>query len=343
MNKPLVSVIIPVWNAGASICNMTDAILGQSFRDFELILVDDGSTDNTLSVLRKIEKVDSRVRVFTKPNGGPSSARNLGLEKAVGEYIQFYDADDKVAQDALQIVITAIKKSKSDLTVSGWSIDLRGKRKRIDNYKHISPKRELVSNNLEAYVLRSLGTNGMLYNLWNKLFRADIIREHHLRFREDLSFGEDLIFALHYFSHISHLQVISDITYHYQESSAGTFGKSALNTTFRRINSEELAIFASNNQTPEISDLFHWIEWRWLLSYWLLVARSHRSYRQKIVSLKKNLGGEYIVAKTTRFIGFKKALMERSAAMLRRLPHLTLWVMSLAVALKHFRTWAKSL
>lgn len=339
MNKPLVSVIIPVWNTGTSVCNMTDAILGQSFRDFELILVDDGSTDNTLSVLRKIEKVDSRVRVFTKPNGGPSSARNLGLEKATGEYIQFYDADDSITPHSLKICTDAILASKSDIVVSGWQIYTV----RNNKYTPYVLRDETVSNNLEAYVLRSLGTNGMLYNLWNKLFRADIIREHHLRFREDLSFGEDLIFALHYFSHISHLQVISDITYHYQESSAGTFGKSALNTTFRRINSEELAIFASNNQTPEISDLFHWIEWRWLLSYWLLVARSHRSYRQKIVSLKKNLGGEYIVAKTTRFIGFKKALMERSAAMLRRLPHLTLWIMSLAVALKHFRTWAKSL
>ncbi len=343
MNKPLVSVIIPVWNAGASVCNMTDAILGQSFRDFELILVDDGSTDNTLSVLRKIERVDSRVKVFTKQNGGPSSARNLGLEKATGEYIQFYDADDSITPHSLKICIDAILASKSDIVVSGWQIYTVRNNKIHNKYTPYVLRDETVSNNLEAYVLRSLGTNGMLYNLWNKLFRADIIREHRLRFREDLSFGEDLIFALHYFSHISHLQVISDITYHYQESSAGTFGKSALNTTFRRINSEELAIFASNNQTPEISDLFHWIEWRWLLSYWLLVARSHRSYRQKIVSLKKNLGGEYIVAKTTRFIGFKKALMERSAAMLRRLPHLTLWIMSLAVALKHFRTWAKSL
>ena len=343
MNKPLVSVIIPVWNTGASVCNMTDAILGQSFRDFELILVDDGSTDNTLSVLRKIERVDSRVKVFTKQNGGPSSARNLGLEKATGEYIQFYDADDSITPHSLKICIDAILASKSDIVVSGWQIYTVRNNKIHSKYTPYVLRDETVSNNLEAYVLRSLGTNGMLYNLWNKLFRADIIREHHLRFREDLSFGEDLIFALHYFSHISHLQVISDITYHYQESSAGAFGKSALNTTFRRINSEELATFASNNQTPEISDLFHWIEWRWLLSYWLLVARSDKSYHQKIASLRKNLGGEYIVAKTTRFIGIKKVLMERSAAILWHLPHLTLWIMSLAVVLKHFRTWAKSL
>ena len=343
MNKPLVSVIIPVWNTGTSVCNMTDAILGQSFRDFELILIDDGSTDSTLSVLRKIEKVDSRVRVFTKPNGGPSSARNLGLEKAGGKYIQFYDADDGITPHSLEICIDAVLASKSDIVVSGWQIYTVRNNKIHNKHTPYVLRDETVSNNLEAYVLRSLGTNGMLYNLWNKLFRADIIREHHLRFREDLSFGEDLVFALHYFSHISRLQVISDVTYHYQESSAGTFGKSALNTTFRQINSEELAVFASSNKTPEINDLFHWIEWRWLLSYWLLVARSRRSYRQKIVSLKKNLGGEYVVAKTTRFIGIKKVLMERSAAILRYLPHLTLWIMSLAVTLKHFRTWAKSL
>ena len=230
MDRPLVSIIVPVWNAGETVPRMADTILDQSFENFELILVDDGSTDDTLSILREIEKTDSRVRVFTKPNGGPSSARNLGLEKVNGEYIQFYDADDSVATGALQVIVNAIRKSKGDLLVSGWRIDLQGEKKRVDGYKRISPERELVSNDLRVYILRSLGTNGMLYNLWNKLFRADIIRKYHLRFREDISFGEDLIFALHYFPYISRLQVISDITYHYQESSTGAFGKSALNT-----------------------------------------------------------------------------------------------------------------
>ena len=332
--SPQVSIIIPVYNAEKLVNRIATSILKQPFRDFELILINDGSTDNTLETLRNIEKNDSRVRVYTKPNGGPSSARNLGLEKAQGKYIQFYDADDDITPNALRTIVQAIKESKSDLVVSGWKISSLTRQR----LPYTLP-RELITDNLKVYILRSIGTNGMLYNLWNKLFRTDIIRKYNLRFREDISFGEDVIFAFHYFEHISSLQIIPDVTYYYQESTTGMFSKSALNPEFRHINLEELKSFTGHhNKFQEIEDLSYWVEWRWLLSYWLRIAYSSESYKQKIVYMREDFNGEYVVAKNAKFIGYKKFLMERIANLLRHTPHLTLIGVSILVLLKKLRT-----
>jgi glycosyltransferase involved in cell wall biosynthesis len=285
---------------------MTDAILGQSFRDFELILVDDGSTDNTLSVLRKIEKVDSRVRVFTKPNGGPSSARNLGLEKAGGKYIQFYDADDSITPHSLKICTDAILASKSDIVVSGWQIYTV----RNNKYTPYVLRDETVSNNLEAYVLRSLGTNGMLYNLWNKLFRADIIHDHNLRFREDLRFGEDLLFALDYFKYMRRLSIIPDITYHYQaHSETSVFSSSSIVAKYREINDEAIVQFAGKKPSVAEYSLLQWIRWRWLVSYWSLVAGSSKKFGEKLDLIKQFRPPELKTARLMH-IGIKKYLIQ---------------------------------
>ena len=125
MSQPLLSIIIPAWNTGDSVRQIVNSVISQSFTDFEMIIIDDGSTDDTPRILQAIEKTDERIRVFTKENGGPSSARNLGLDKATGKYIQFYDADDNIASDALANTISSIESLKCDLLISGWQIDLQ--------------------------------------------------------------------------------------------------------------------------------------------------------------------------------------------------------------------------
>ena len=99
MNKPLLSVIIPVYNAGDKINRCVESILNQPFKDFELILVDDGSTDDSLLRCNQFANQYENIRCFHKSNGGPSSARNLGLEKVNGEWVSFIDADDRIGED----------------------------------------------------------------------------------------------------------------------------------------------------------------------------------------------------------------------------------------------------
>lgn len=278
MSKPLVSVIIPVWNTGDNVRQMISAVLAQDFEDFELILVNDGSSDDTLSVLKDVAKTDKRIKVFTKENGGPSSARNLGLDKAEGKYIQFYDADDDVASDALSITVGAMS-DNVDVVVSGWQIDLDTPKGFIKDYKKVSPAPDTVTHDINQYVLKSLGDSGTLYNLWNKLFRANIIRKHKLRLREDLRFGEDLLFSLECFRHTSGISIIPQITYHYRSSSiSGEFSSSSLVPEYRVANDEAIVAFAKDKDSATLQ----WLRWRWLMSYWSLVAGSKKSFSEKI-------------------------------------------------------------
>ena len=151
MRKPAVSIIIPVWNTGDCIKDIVKSIVSQKFDDFELLLVDDGSTDNTPSILKELGKNDDRIRIFTKPNGGPSSASNAGLDNAKGKYIQFYDSDDNISDDALSTVVSAMNSHDRDLLVSGWQIDVESTKGIVRGYKQINPEPEIIDDNIIEY------------------------------------------------------------------------------------------------------------------------------------------------------------------------------------------------
>lgn len=324
MKTPLLSIIIPAYNAVSTVTTIASAVLAESFKDFELIIVDDGSTDATLETIEKLEKQDERVKGLHKDNGGPSSARNAGLEKAKGRYILFFDADDMIVPGVLQTVVDAVGQSESDVVVSGWQIDLPT----VTDYKHISPEPATVQGKatLRTFVMRSIGIDGTLYNLWNKVFRADIIEKNKLRFRDDVRFGEDLIFAFHYFAHCESLTVVPDVTYRYRvESDGSVFSSSSLSTDYRHINNEELWRFAGEDRDEELDDLTGWVAWRWLLSYYILVSASGLSHREKIERIRTVSAGTLTVARSPRYIGMKKLILEYVAATLRRLPLVALW------------------
>ncbi len=317
MRQPLLSIIIPVWNASDNIRHIVNSVLSQSLDNFELILIDDGSSDDTLSVLHAIEKTDKRVKVYTKPNGGPSSARNLGLEKAQGKYIQFYDSDDDIPSGALHATTSILDESKSDIIVSGWQIDLQTSRGIIRNYKQIIPQEEVVSSNVALYVLRSLGNNGLLYNLWNKLFRADIIHKYQLRFREDIRFGEDVLFSLEYFKHVQKLYIIPDVTYHYQANSkTSVFSSSSLVPEYRLANDEAIIAFAKTKPNREERDLLNWLRWRWLISYWSCVVGSQKRLNEKLYLIKQ-FNPKSLQVSRVSVIGVKKSLIQCIALLAR--------------------------
>ena len=311
MSRPLVSVVIPVYNAEKSGIDIVKSVLSQTCKDFELILIDDGSTDKTLSLLRAAKKADDRVRVFTKPNGGPSSARNFGLDKAIGKFIQFYDADDDVVADALSKMVGVAEREGSDLVVSGWQIDLHSSRGLIKGYKIVSPRRESITSNQKDYILASLGESGKLYNLWNKLFLNDIIQKNSLRFDEELRFGEDLIFSMQYMSHVGRLDIIPDITYQYQASSeTSIFTSSSLVPSYRIANDQALLNFAGKRLTDRQKDLVQWIRWRWLISYWSLVAFSGKKLSEKIQLIQQFSPNGLSLVKNPDYIGLSNYVLQ---------------------------------
>lgn len=338
MKSPLLSVIIPVYNGSRSIKTIASSITQQSFRDLELILVDDGSTDDTINVLRGIKKNDARVIIKSKKNGGPSSARNLGLSTARGTYIIFLDADDDISSDMFTVFVSALIKNECDLVSSGWRIDLRTGTKMNEGYKLISPKPESITGNaltMKKYFIDSIGNNGQLYNLWNKVFKRSIIEDHNIYFREDVQFGEDLIFTFHYMKYVKSMTIIPDVLYYYQANSqTSTFSKSALDPTYRLENITELDVYIGNSPDEELYQLAMWVKYRWTLSFYLLVAGSAMSRYEKIKLIAQAPTDGLSPKKSVNYIGFKKYCIELLLSVCTKSPYAALFIGTIGSTLK---------
>ena len=194
MTSPLISVIIPVFNTGASARSLVERLLQDSYQNLEIILVDDGSTDDSLALLRSLKS--PKVKVFSQPNHGVSAARNLGIEKSHGALLCFIDSDDSVSPQFFSQMSRLMANPNIFLAVSGVRYQKLAKSSIADVYvDNFAPK---PGESLKHFVLRSLLHDGRLYPVFNKAFRADLVREANLRFDESLKFAEDTKFVLDY-------------------------------------------------------------------------------------------------------------------------------------------------
>jgi len=198
---PKVSFIVPVYNAEKLLGHCINSILRQSFRDIELILVNDGSSDNSLIICRNYAELDKRVRVFDIPNGGPGYARNFGIEKAVGEYIQFVDADDEIAQQMTANMIGAAEVYEKDLVMCSFvTLDIGSENQSISTMGLVDANetRVYTYDNLMRNFLPLMLETSMFESPVNKLYKRDIIISNDIRFPGDITYGEDLIFNMRY-------------------------------------------------------------------------------------------------------------------------------------------------
>lgn len=193
---PVISVIVPVYNVEKVLYHCIDSILNQSFSDFELILVDDGSTDNSGKICDEYSEKDNRIRVIHKPNGGVSSARNAGIEAAQGEYICFVDSDDYLESNYLEKLIETKRKYADYDNI--WC----GFQTVVDYCKN--NETTFVAEKDKNYSFYDLSTIMVLCEKWlvqmpwNKLFKTKTIKENSIIFPPELSLGEDYIFNLRY-------------------------------------------------------------------------------------------------------------------------------------------------
>lgn len=186
VNMPKISVIVPVYKVEPYLRKCVDSILAQTFTDFELLLVDDGSPDNCGAICDAYAEQDNRVRVFHKPNGGVSSARNLGLDNAMGEWIAFVDSDDWVEPTWLSLYM---KTAEADIIFGGCVV--HGTE---IGYKYCPP---IEHETFVETILRL--ERAYIYGYsWMKIFRSSIIREHCIRMHENISYCEDHIFTLEF-------------------------------------------------------------------------------------------------------------------------------------------------
>lgn len=217
--NPIISIIVPVYNAEFYLSRCINSILSQTFTDFELLLIDDGSTDQSSEICDKYAVKDARIRVFHKKNGGVSSTRNVGLDEAKGEWIMFVDADDYLLKKSLELLL---KESNADLIVGGFSrIHLSSGKV----YSFVPDHRIIRIGTSIVFPEDWVGT--YLSTPWCKLFKKEIIKNKKIRFRQDLFYGEDTDFVFRYTIEIGSIQFISEQVYCYCYAGE-RFGKYAL-------------------------------------------------------------------------------------------------------------------
>lgn len=207
MKVPLISIIVPVYNSESTLNRCVDSILNQIFYDWELLLIDDGSIDESGKICDQYAVIDSRIKAFHKENGGVSSARNLGLDYAKGEWITFCDSDDFVYSNWLKIYVDNISDG-IDLICQEFECNkaIKQNDKKIFgiNYKGC------VQNGVSL-----LYENDILGYLWVKLFKRSVIEFHKLRFDTHFNYWEDQEFCFRYFSYIKNIVCTKDVGYYY--------------------------------------------------------------------------------------------------------------------------------
>ena len=238
MSQPLVSIILPVYNAQSHLERCIGSILAQTYRDLELIILNDGSKDQSLPVCEAFRARDSRILLVDKANSGVSDTRNLGLKLAGGKYIQFVDSDDHIAPDYTQHLVTAAEQNHADLVIAPYKMVIpAGVSKPEQVLEKLQDDLGVMSvarppevreygflpagiYDKDTFALRLMDKPASYFYsvLWNKLYRRDILTGNDIRFTSELRWAEDLVFNMQYIQYAQTFVSIAAPGYFYVQN-----------------------------------------------------------------------------------------------------------------------------
>lgn len=211
--NPLISIIVPVFNAARFLPMCLDSVLNQDFTNWEILLVDDGSTDESPLIIESYATKDARIHTLFKKNGGVSSARNLGMDNAKGEWIIYLDADDRLKHNALSQMES--RTGGVDSVFGGYEVfDEEGKLTYAIQNRHECEldKYQALELLFRPWHYRALGA------VWAKLFKLSVIRDNGLRFNESIHIGEDRLFVFEFLCHAGGVNYFTAPVYEYVEN-----------------------------------------------------------------------------------------------------------------------------
>lgn len=211
MNQsPKISVIVPIYKAEKYLNRCIDSLLAQTFSDFELLLIDDGSPDKSGDICDVYAEKDSRVRVFHKKNGGVSSARQCGLDNAIGEYVIHADPDDWVEKDMLASMYSKATYDNSDIVICDFYMDMA----RSTKYIHVN-----ISSNNHKILLQEILSDKLHAALWNKLIRRELYHRYNISFPIEMNLWEDKFVCTSLFMNDVKVAYLPIAYYHYDNCS----------------------------------------------------------------------------------------------------------------------------
>ena len=210
---PKISIIIPVYNTERYLRQCIDSVIAQTFKGWEMILVNDGSKDDSLAICQEYASKDDRIKVIDKPNGGPSSARNRGVDEAQGEYVYFMDADDWIEKNFLEVFFYENEDENEkhyDIVFQGFVREFSDGRKEesfaMDADTSMMAKEDIICKLYKEHVYGWA---------WCKIFRREIIATYHLRFDESLRLWEDELFTSEFLRYAENVRTVNSHLYHY--------------------------------------------------------------------------------------------------------------------------------
>ena len=242
IKMPIISVIVPIYNTEQYLYRCIDSIFAQTFTDFELLLIDDGSTDSSGAICDEYAAKDNRVRVFHKENGGVCSARNLGLTHAFGDYKTFIDSDEWVENNYLEDILPLNNEDfiSSYYVAEGWP-----------EWVSCPIKNRLyVGDELKDFFDGDF--NSMNF-ICSKLLKREIIETNKIRFDNTISYGEDTLFIFNFLQYVNKIKTKSNATYHYN-----CHMDNSLSNTFASWEKYEYAINALCHVIEKIEQKFNW-------------------------------------------------------------------------------------
>lgn len=218
MEKPLVSIVIPVYNAAPHLAACIESVRKQTYENIEILLVNDGSKDVSLPICRMYGDIDPRIQVMDQENSGVSATRNTAIDRARGEYLQFVDADDRVAMEATQLLVERAQRTQADMVICHYYRVVGKKRKSVHGF--LETDKVLIQREFATQLMEE--PSSFYYGvMWNKLYRTAIIHDHHIRCSEELGWSEDFLFNLEYIRYCQTFASIQLPLYYYYKNKKG--------------------------------------------------------------------------------------------------------------------------
>ena len=284
---PKISIIVPVYNVEKYLPKCLDSLINQTFKDIEIICVNDGSTDDSLSVLKDYAKKDNRIVIIDKENSGPSACRNIGIEKATGEFIQFVDSDDWIEPETCEICYQKAIEHHVDMV--SFNAVMINKTKITPLYYYNNKEEKLVSlDDMISLLFKSP------FHSWHFLFKKAFLTQHQIKYPEHIVLCEDAIFSLTCWLKIKEALLLPNVFYNYiqYEPSVSHSSKHVFDI-FNVINELKKIIFPFKKQyTPLENELFEWSVWHlnWVRRK---LDRDHDKKQFKKMAYKNKCAKEY--------------------------------------------------
>lgn len=296
----LISIIIPVYNAEEYIDLCLQSILNQINDSIEVILINDGSKDNSKEKCKYYSKIYKNIVLINQENLGVSEARNSGLKVATGKYIAFVDSDDTIKPNTINLLLKEIENNSMDLIV--WGIE------RTQHFKSGNVKKEIITHETIEYIngnfqehLNKYLKNWYFNYTWNKLYKKSIIENSNLKFDGTMSTSEDLLFNSLYLKNCKRVKILNNVLYDYRKISETSLTRKYHNDQYemqKKAYNQLVVTLESNNQYKGLNKLSlddYYIKFAYTVIYNLTNKRFNMSSKQKKEVLKAILNDKELI------------------------------------------------